>query len=102
MANHFTNRKDWPKTCPDAISEIVSKMDPESINLVIQTKFDDLIKFHRLWGMRIRNDYGLCRGNTKLMNSCLSLRENGQFDPDIVSMIIIEEVWKELQKYKRQ
>jgi hypothetical protein len=46
--------------------------------------------------MRIRNDYGLLRGNTELMKSCLSLRENGQFDPDIVSLIIIEEVWKKL------
>lgn len=77
-------------------------MDPESLTLVIQTKFDDLIMFNRLWGIRIRNDYGLWRGNTELMNSCLSLRENGQFDPDSISMIIIEEVWKELQKYKKQ
>jgi len=98
MAHQYTVKKDYPKTCSGAVFEIVNKMIPESKTLVIQTKFEDLIIFNRLWGFRIRNDYGLWRGNTELMNSCLSLRENSQFDPDIVSLIIIEEVWKELQK----
>ena len=102
MTNQFTYKKDWPRTCPDVVSEIVNKMDPESKIIVIETKFDDLIRFNRLWGMRIRNDYGLWRGNTELMTSCCSLRENCHFDPDSVSMIIIEEVWKELQKFKQQ
>jgi hypothetical protein len=59
---------------------------------VRETKKEDLISFHLGWGTGIRNDFGLWRGNTNLLADCHTTV------PEDASMVIIEAVWKKLQK----
>jgi hypothetical protein len=66
----------WPKTVSEAVARIVARMTEEDKAVVRQTPREDLIKFHRFWGMGIRNTYGLWRGNREL-----SISACGQFLP---------------------
>jgi hypothetical protein len=54
----------------------------------------DLIRYHHSWGMRIRNYYGLWRGNTKLLESACGT----SCHPDTASSVIMAAVWDELHK----
>ena len=59
--------------------------------MIRDTAREDLIKFHHGWGMGIRNDFGLWRGNDELFKA------TGAEDPDGASMAIILAVWEELR-----
>jgi hypothetical protein len=84
----------WPATVQEAAQRVASELDAQSKERVRTTKKDDLIQYHFGWGMGIRNQFGLWRGNHKLLNSC----GNGEaIHPDECSMIIIEAVWTLLQ-----
>jgi hypothetical protein len=72
-------------------------MTPELKAKVRATPRDQLIVFHLDWGTQIRNDYGLWRGNTDLLNSCAALAPGTDAEPEPVSMVLIERVWAHLQ-----
>lgn len=72
-------------------------MNDEDKKKVKATPQDDLIKYHHSWGMWIRNEFGMWKGNHTLVRSCASMRQNEELHPDSASGIIIEEVWKKLQ-----
>ena len=84
----------WPTTVKETVDDIILKMSDESKELIRTTKKEDLIRFHHGWGMGIRNYYGLWRGNTQLIWSACAK----QCHPDHASMVIIEAVWRRLQK----
>ena len=84
-------RDTWPTTRDEAALRIVEKLDEESRARVRAMKKEDLIQFHNSWGMGIRNEFGLRRGNQKLLESC------GATDPDECSMVILGAVWQLLQ-----
>ena len=82
----------WPKTVDEAVTRLVTTMsDAEKIE-VRDKKKTDLIEYHLNWGMGIRNEFGLRKGNTDLMADCHTQ------EPDEASMVIIEAVWQKLQK----
>ena len=76
---------------PDANLSKIPEEDKETIR---KTKKDDLIMFHHGWGTGIRNHYGLWRGNHALVKDACG----EGCHPDDASMVIIEAVWKALQK----
>jgi hypothetical protein len=84
----------WPTTVKDEVDDLIARMSAEDKERVRTTKKEDLIQFHIGWGTGIRNDYGLWRGNDKLMLSACG----HPCHPDDASMKIIEAVWQELQK----
>jgi hypothetical protein len=88
----------WPVTCQEAIDRLVRELDERSKARVRNTREKDLILFHHGWGTGIRNKYGMWRGNTALVDSCIARRAGAERHPDEASMIIIEEVWKALQR----
>ncbi len=90
------NEKDtWPKTVQEASDKVLAKMSEESRVTVRETKEEDLARFHLGWGMGIRNEFGLRRGNTALLASCGG---GARINPDACSMIIIRAVWKQLHE----
>lgn len=95
--NNLSKKEDWPKTYEEAVYNIINKLNDDTKAEILETKYEKLIGFNRLWGMGIRNNFGLWRGNHELMQSCMKLRDIDSYDPDIVSLIIIEEVWKKLK-----
>lgn len=76
------------------MKDILVRMPDQDKQRVRATKRQDLIMFHHGWGTGIRNYYGLWRGNEKLIASACGK----PCHPDDASMIIIEDVWNELQK----
>ena len=56
---NLSKKEDWPKTYDVAVLQIVERLDEISKKIIIETKFDNLINFSRIWGMRIRNNFGL-------------------------------------------
>ena len=99
------SEEEWPVTCEDATDWLVDNLDDESKAFVRSTAQEDLIRFHHGWGTGIRNNFGLWRGNSKLIASCLGLDDDAQnnsdsypFAADDVSMIIIERTWKRLNE----
>jgi hypothetical protein len=85
-------RAGWPKTLDEAVTNILASMSDADKTQVRDTKKSDLILFHHSWGMGIRNEFGLWKGNTNLMSDCHA------DEPDAASMVIIEAVWQRLQK----
>lgn len=85
----------WPETVDATVKMIISRLSEKDRLTVKNTKREDLILFHHGWGNGIRNDYGLWRGNKKLI---LSACDGQACHPDDASMKIIEAVWDELQK----
>jgi uncharacterized protein DUF6794 len=83
----------WPTTVEDAVRDFVLHVPTEAKTRVRDVKKEDLILLHFDWGMRIRNRYGLWRGNDKLILSAC-----GQpCHPDDASMKIIEAIWEEFR-----
>ena len=85
---------DWPRTVDEAVNLILIKLDDASKAQVKSTARADLVKFHRGWGMGIRNSYGLWGGNTDLLKSC---GDDKVIHPESCSAVIIEHVWQKLQ-----
>jgi len=85
-------RANWPKTVDEAVTRLVASLSDKDKIEVRDTPKKELWRFHSYWGMGIRNEFGLWRGNTNLMADCHTQ------EPDDASMIIIEAVWQKLQK----
>jgi len=87
-------RQNWPKTVGQAARQIIAGLDDKSRAHLRTMDKRRLIKYHRGWGMGIRNDFGLWRGNTTLLKSC---GKGKLVHPDSCSMTIIYAVWQLLQ-----
>jgi hypothetical protein len=57
-----------------------------------KSEFELIGRYHFTLGLYIRNNFGFYRGNEQLKVSC------GMNDPDTCSGIIIEELWKRLNR----
>ncbi|HEY7326615.1 MAG TPA: DUF6794 domain-containing protein [Gemmataceae bacterium] len=82
---------EWPRTVEAAVARMLSALTAEQRELVRETAFPDLIRFHDNLGRWIRNQFGLWRGNKELMEAC------GLPHPDDCSMVIIEACWRRLR-----
>jgi hypothetical protein len=92
----FLEEGEWPRTCDEAVTWVVSHLDANRVEVIKTTPRDQLIQFHHGRGTGIRNNFGLWRGNRELPDSCLALEPGAQYHPDSVSMIIIEQTWDRL------
>jgi hypothetical protein len=93
-ASHASD--DWPTTVEEAARDIVSKLSAVEEREIRWMAEDKIISLHFTLGLRIRNRYGLWRGNDKLILSACGR----PCHPDDASMIIIEAVWHKLHKWR--
>ena len=84
-------RKRWPKSLEEVIKMVLSNISDEYKKEIKDSKKRDLTMFQASLGMRIRNDFGLWKGNNELLISCRTL------NPDDASMIIIAAIWRVLR-----
>lgn len=82
-----------PVTLEQTVEDIISSLSEEDKKTVKEDKHCNLIRYHHGWGTGIRNNYGLWRGNTKLLRSVC---EGKKCHPDDASTIIIYGVWNKL------
>ncbi|WP_269532844.1 DUF6794 domain-containing protein [Chitinimonas sp. BJYL2] len=85
----------WPENIDVAADMFISRLPSKDQELIRVTKKNDLVQYHHGWGTSIRNEYGLWRGNQKLIMSACG---GNLCHPDDASMNIIETVWQRLQK----
>jgi hypothetical protein len=81
----------WPRTLQDAVDLLVYTLSPVEKHAIAARSEDDLIDLHFVLGVKIREDFGLWRGNRALLQSC------GSLDPDDASMAIIRALWARLR-----
>jgi hypothetical protein len=79
------NESEWPKNLDEAVNICLLTLTPEEKELVKYTPQDKLIWFDFEWAINIRNEFGMWRGNSALIESC------GASDPDSASMAIVED-----------
>ncbi len=91
---HPHNRRPHPSTLTtlaEVVEDIIMTMDEDNrANVRTKTK-DELIALNHWWGQGIRNYYQLWHNKSLVMAI-------GKEHPEDASMVIIEEVWKQLKK----
>src|SRR5690348_390194 len=83
-------KKRLPLTVQEAVADILRSLSEQDKETVRSTPREDLIKFHRFWGMGIRNGYELWGSNDKLRASACG---SPTCHPEDASQRIIEAVW---------
>ncbi len=81
--------KPFPRTVSEAIDRILSVMNEFNKARLREMRRDDLSGLHISLGLGIRNEFGLWRGNKKLLASCGLAGD--------ASSVIIEALWRRLQ-----
>ena len=85
-----------PETYVEAVNHVYDLLSDIDRDYVKDVPFFDLIKFHRGWGMNIRNSLGLWGKNKDLLASCAKANGTERIHPENASQLIIEGVWKKL------
>ncbi len=93
----------WPKTINEAVELMIDTMSEVDKSEVLNTKKENLSRFHYTLGMLICGWFGLYNGNNTLLEACANTRKKEierlliLNDPEEASMIIMEEIWKKLR-----
>jgi hypothetical protein len=82
----------WPITLDEAVKVCILTMTAREKLALKNTPEDNLIYSHFGWAVNMRNEFGLWQGNEYLIKSC------GAANPSDASMVIVNEVWKELNR----
>ncbi|BBB68136.1 hypothetical protein UNDYM_3883 [Undibacterium sp. YM2] len=93
----YPDASSWPASCGQAVSQFLAKLDNNSKQALRKTKYAELKDHAVLWGMLVRNRFGLWRGNSALIASCVAMRPGSSAYPEDISWVIVEEGWKRLQ-----
>lgn len=93
VAQEHQRPDSWPATTEEAVSDFVSRISLRETWTIKQTSEKDVVALYGIFGVQIRNRYGLWRGNDKLILSVCGF----PCHPDDASMKIIESVWLKLR-----
>ena len=96
-------------TVAQAVQDLISKLDEASkTELKGLTDSRQLVAYHHGFGTGIRNNYGLWKGNKRLLNDCkriatkkqmvLTPVEDDLIHPDDASHIIMVALWEKLRE----
>ena len=93
----------WPTTINDAVELMIDTMSEIDKMEVLNSKEEELYRFHYSLGMLICGWFGLYNGNKALLAACANTRKNEiehiifLYDPEKASVIIIEAIRKRLR-----
>lgn len=87
-----TRNERWPSTVEEAVSRLVLETTPAEKALIRSMTKSELSHFHFDLGLWIRNNFGLWRGNNKLLKAC------GCDHADPASGVILEALWRRLKR----
>ena len=81
-----------PQSVAEAVSALLALIKPEDKEQIRRMNQKDLMELHFTLGMYIRNNFGFWQGNRRLLADC------GNANADDASGVIIEALWRTLQK----
>lgn len=86
-----------PKTVDEAVDLLIKELSFGDRTIVANMQEEDLANLDFVFGMRIKAEFGIGRGNKDLLESCR--KESGQptADPELATAIIIKCLWKAIQ-----
>ncbi|HNY31157.1 MAG TPA: hypothetical protein PKO15_09750 [Fibrobacteria bacterium] len=87
-----------PTTFEAAVDQLVRNLKKEDADYLKSYPRCDLISFHMGWGMGIRNQLGLWRGNDSLLDACARRAGREAIHPDDASFLLIRGVWNKLHE----
>jgi hypothetical protein len=91
----------WPSTVEDTVGKLLTVLKPQQQQQIRDTNEKRVICFCHGLGTWIRNQFGLWRGNQKLLKSCSegSTQEKPpNLHPDSASMVIVNALWRRLRE----
>jgi len=97
----------WPTTINDAVELMIDTMSEIDKMEVLNSKEEELYRFHYSLGMLICGWFGLYNGNKTLLEACALTRKSEierllfLNDPEEASGVIMEAIWKKLQEDMR-
>ena len=84
-----------PRSVGQAVERLQNTLPSDVLESIAASKEEDLFKYHFSLGMHIRNEYGLWKGNLRLV---ISIGHLSALHPDSASGYIIHALWKELRQ----
>lgn len=84
----------WPRTVDEAVNRLMEGLDARSKAQLRTMKEEELGQISPMFGMGIRNGFGMWRGNTALLESC---GDGRAIHPDNCSSVIIHRLWQRLR-----
>lgn len=100
----------WPRTLPEALALLLRDLSPAEKAAIAATPEAGLIDLHfSPLGVKIRQDFGLWRGNAALLADCQRTKFEGREDlpdippnvpvihPDDAAMVIVRALWARLR-----
>jgi hypothetical protein len=93
------NDHNFPATVTEAVNRLLSDLPLDTKHQIFNSSEEGLINFHFGLGMAIRNDYGLWKEDSKLLDDCKKISGNPSIQVDDASGRIIKALWKRLQEY---
>jgi len=93
----------WPTTINDAVELMIDTMSEIDKMEVLNSKKEELYRFHYSLGMLICGWFGLYNGNKALLEACALTRKSEierllfLNDPEEAAGVIMEAIWKRLQ-----
>ena len=90
--------KGLPKNVNEAVDFLYNALSLKAKTNIANIPEDELVNLHSSLGAYIRNSFGLWSGNDLLLQSCKEILGEDEIHPDEASSVIIEELWKKLEK----
>ncbi|QQS04666.1 MAG: hypothetical protein IPK50_20665 [Fibrobacterota bacterium] len=90
--------KNLPTTFEGAVDHLIKNLKKDDVRYLKSYPKCDLISFHFGWGMGIRNDLGLWRDGSPLLQSCALRAGKPSIHPDEASGLLIHGVWDKLHE----
>lgn len=91
-------RKEIPKTVEEAIDYLIAELPLKDKTRIAKMDKREIIALHRTMGPHIRDEFGLLKGNSELLESCRILSGHKRLHMDAVPGMLIDLLWARLRR----
>jgi hypothetical protein len=88
----------YPRSVKEAVDQLYANLSLNDEVRLATMNEEDLIDVHSSLGHRIRNEFGLWKGNNALLESCRIRSDRQDIHIDDASMIIVKALWSKVKK----
>lgn len=89
--------EEYPKTIAEAVDRLHNDISLNDEVLLATLNEEDLVNVHFSLGQRIREEFGLWKGNNALLESCRIMAGTEDIHVDDASMVIVRALWDKVK-----